>query len=47
MIRSTPCSTRSSRSSSTPGRSMPGLETYGEAVADLLDFREREGEPPR
>ena len=22
-----------------------GLETYGEAVADLLDFREREGEP--
>ena len=23
-----------------------GLETYGEAVAELLDFREREGEPP-
>ena len=24
-----------------------GLQTYGEAVADLLEFREREGEPQR
>ena len=40
---STPFSTRSSRASSKPGRTT-GLETYGEAVADLLEFREREGE---
>ncbi len=41
----TPCSTRSSRQFVEAWQADAGLKTYGEAVAELLEFREREGEP--
>ena len=43
--RSTRSSTRSSRSSSTPGRTTPGWRPTARPSAELLEFRESEGEP--